>query len=295
MNRRRIGVFLIVGGIALAAIVGFLVYQQADAAEQLRQAQPKNWAVVALIDIPERSIIAADQLDVIRVPDLALPPGNAVYRPPVGASDTAIEAGKANAKGAVVGQLTGQRIYKGEVINTDRLGKPATQSQPSLLVPKGKVWYHLPVNTGAGGQGQSLLTALNFVRPGDFIDVYYTTTETPAIAADPTNPTEDALKGLYTRRILQAVKVINVGLFPPGTPGGPPDLTLELTPRQALQMKWLKDASAQTGNMEFVVRSPLDNPPEDQIAAAPTEDLNAPLPTIDYPTVSGATGIGTGR
>src|SRR6266545_3652933 len=177
MNRRRVGLVLILAGIVLAAAIGFLVYQQADAAEQLRNAQPKNWGVVALVDIPERTTIQPEQLDVIRVPDLALPPGDAVYRPPVGASDAQVEVGKAQAKAKVVGQLAGERIYKGEVINTERLGTPAAQARPALNVPPGKVWYHLPINAGSGGGGIALITQLNFVRPGDAIDVYYTTTE----------------------------------------------------------------------------------------------------------------------
>src|SRR2546421_3926573 len=132
MNRRRVGLIFIVGGIILAGVIGFLVYLQAADAQALREAQPKNWAVVALIDIPERTNITAEQLDVIRVPDLALPPGDGVYRPPVGASDAQIEVGKAAVKAKVVGQLTGEKIYKGEVINTERLGAPAVQARPAL-------------------------------------------------------------------------------------------------------------------------------------------------------------------
>ncbi|HZT08065.1 MAG TPA: Flp pilus assembly protein CpaB [Chloroflexota bacterium] len=288
MNRRRIGVTLIVAGMVLAGAIGFLVYQQASAAEELRAAQPRNFGVVALVDIPERTTILAEQLDVIRVPDEALPPGDAVYRPPQGASDQQIEAGKAAAKAKVVGQLTGQRIYKGEVINTERLGKPAEQAHPALQIPQGKVWYHLPISAGSGGKesSQSLITFLNFVRPGDFIDIYYTTNETPSpgSAAEAANPTVDSLKTLYTRRILQLVKVINVGLFPPGTPTGrgEQDLTLEVTPDQALVLKWLKDAAASTGSMEFVVRSPQDPDPYTS-------------PTVNFDVVSQQTGIGTGR
>jgi Flp pilus assembly protein CpaB len=276
-------------GIGLAGVIGFLVYLQADAAEKLRAAQPKNWAVVSLIDIPERTTIQAEQLDVILVPDLALPPGEAVYRPPVGATEGQIEVGKAQAKAKVVGQLTGERIYKGEVINTERLGAPAAQARPALQVPPGKAWYILPLSTGGGGSNQALITAMNFVRPGDAIDVYFTSVETPAVGAAATaqNPTADALKGLYTRRILQNVKVINVGLFPAGTPGGAGDrlLTIEINVEDAPKLKWIKDAATIPGygaNMEFVVRSPQD--PE-----------STPSQTVTFDTISAQTGIGTGQ
>src|SRR3954453_9803267 len=117
MNRRRVGLMLILAGILLAGVIGVLVYMQAADAEQLRAERPKNFGVVAIVDIPEKTVITAEQLDVIRVPDQALPPGDAVYRPPVGASDSTIEVGKANARQKVVGQIAGERLYKGEVIN----------------------------------------------------------------------------------------------------------------------------------------------------------------------------------
>jgi Flp pilus assembly protein CpaB len=290
MNRRRIGLALIVAGIVLAGLIGFLVYQQADAAEQLRAAQPKNWGVVSLVDIPERTAIQAEQLDVIRVPDAALPQtGTAVYRPLPNTSEQQIEAGKAAAKQSVVGQFTGEKIYKGEVINTERLGQPAAQARPALQIPQGMVWYHLPIGAGAGGAGQALITALNFVRPGDSIDIYFTSTETaPVVGAASTNPTADSLRGLFTRKILQNVKIINVGPFPAGAPPAPGErlLTVEIKEEDAPKLKWLKDAAGVlggAGNMEFVVRSPQD------------ADAPIPAPTVNFDMISQLTGIGTGQ
>ncbi len=297
MNRRRVGLVLIVAGIVLAGAIGFLVYMQADAAEQLRAAQPKNWGVVAIVDIPERgtlvsaTTIQAEQLDVIRVPDGALPPGDGVYRPPVGASEAQIEAGKAAAKARIVGQLTGDRIYKGEVINTERLGQPAVQARPALQIPPGMVWYHLPINAGAGGGGQALITSLNFVRPNDSIDIYFTSNEiAPVVGTAATNPTADALRGVFTRRILQNVKVINVGPFPTGAAPAAAErlLTVEIRDEDAPKLKWLKDAAAMltgpaAGNMEFVVRSP--QAPEGRL----------PSPTVNFDSISQETGIGTAQ
>jgi Flp pilus assembly protein CpaB len=283
MNRRRVGLILIVAGIIFAGAVGFLVYMQAAEAEQLRAERPKNFGVVALVDIPERTTITAEQLDVVRVPDQALPPGDGVYRPPVGASDSQIEVGKANAKSKVVGQLAAQRIYKGEVVNTERLGAPAVQARPALQVPPGKVWYHLPINVGAGGAPQSLITFLNFVRPGDTIDILLTDQVLPPGTTKETAPKQGDLdygKTLYTRRIFQNVKVINVGPFPTGAAAAPQDrlITLELNSEDALKIKWLKDAAG--AGLEFVVRSPQD--PE-----------TTPSQTVGYDMMSAQTGIGT--
>jgi Flp pilus assembly protein CpaB len=276
---------LIVAGIVLAGFIGFLVYLQAAEAEQLRTERPKNFGVVAIIDIPERTTITSEQLDVIRVPDLALPPGQAVYRPPVGASESTIEIGKAETKNRVVGLLAGNRIYKGEVINTERLGTPAAQARPALQVPQGKVWYHLPINVGSGATApQALITFLNFVRAGDTIDVFVTDQVVPAGTAKDAVPKAgevDYAKTLYTRRILQNVKVINIGPFPSGAPAAAPGdrlLTLELNSEEALKVKWLKDALG--SSLEFVVRSPQD--PE-----------TTPSQVISWDSMSAQTGIGT--
>jgi len=275
---------LILAGILLAGVIGVLVYMQAADAEQLRAERPKNFGVVAIVDIPEKTVITAEQLDVIRVPDQALPPGEAVYRPPVGASDSTIEVGKANAKQKVMGQIAGERLYKGEVINTERLGQPAAQARPALQIPPGKIWYHLPITVGAGkGASQALITLLNFVRAGDTIDVLLTEQLLPAGVTKDNAPKEGEpgyAQTLVTRRILQNVKVINIGTFPGGAPpaAGERLITLELNSEDALKMKWLKDAAG--GGLEFIVRSPQD--PE-----------TTPSSPVGYDVMSAQTGIGT--
>jgi hypothetical protein len=78
--------------------------------------------------------------------------------------------------------------------------------------------------------------------------------------------------------------VINIGPFPAGTPAAAGDrlLTLELNAEDAPKIKWLKDASNVTGNMEFVVRSPQD------------PDVT-PSQTVTYDMMSQQTGIGTAQ
>ena len=48
---------LIVAGILLAGVIGVLVYMQAAEAEALRAERPKNFGVVAIVDIPEKTDI----------------------------------------------------------------------------------------------------------------------------------------------------------------------------------------------------------------------------------------------
>jgi Flp pilus assembly protein CpaB len=91
---------------------------------------------------------------------------------------------------------------------------------------------------------------------------------------------------LVTRRLMQNIKVANVGLFPdaagktPDTPRDERYLTLEVTPDEALILKWLKDAATLTGNIELVLRSPKDT-------------IEFPPTTIDFPLMSRQYRLGT--
>jgi Flp pilus assembly protein CpaB len=66
---------------------------------------------------------------------------------------------------------------------------------------------------------------------------------------------------------MQNLKVINVGYFGEGagrttdTPRDERFLTFEVTPDEALQLKWIKDVATLVGNLEMVLRSPLDTQP----------------------------------
>ncbi|HWP38713.1 MAG TPA: SAF domain-containing protein [Gemmatimonadales bacterium] len=277
MNRRRIGFLFIALGAILSLFVGYFVFQTSAEAEQLRKEKPTRWVAVAAANVPERSTILADQVTLVRMPPEAIPPG-AIATPPEQVIDRA--QAERELLPRVVGQYTPQRIYVGEVYNADRLGRtappPAPPDAPANAIPAGKVWYHFEAT-----QNQ-LISQLALVRPGDHVDVYYTTTEGLAPVPE-TNPTTETLRRLYTRRILQNLKVQNVGPFPIGSNYDPPTriITFEVTPDEALLLKWIKDAAKITGSIEMVVRSPQDR------------DLFPPL-TIDFDTVSRETGIGTG-
>ncbi len=277
MNRRRIGLLFIGLGVILSLFVGYFVFQQSAEAEQLRKEKPTRWVAVAAVTIPERTNILPEHVTLVRMPPEAIPPG-APATPPEVQVDRAEAERQILPK--VVGQFTPQRVFIGEVLNSDRLGRQAANvappDAPANAIPAGKVWYHF-----AASQNQ-LASSLALVRPGDYVDIYYTSTEGQAPIPE-TNPTTETLRRLYTRRILQNIKVINVGPFPIGTDYAAPTriLSLEVTPDEALLLKWLKDASAITGNIEFIVRSPQDKDP-------------LPPLTIDFERVAAETGIGTG-
>src|SRR5262245_19057840 len=217
MNRRRIGFVLIGAGVIIALLVGVLVFLQASEAEALRQASPKRWVAVAGADIPERTTINADQIKVIQVPDDAVPPSAASFLPDSGMSGEQVEGQKRALVGQISNQFTANHVYRGEVFNKDRLGREALKNNPSFELAPGKVAYAFPIriNGGLPANDRMLIAFLNAVRPGDFIDVYYSSIEAPT----PSGSGQDVeqAKFLFTRRIMQNIKVMNIGQFPDAT------------------------------------------------------------------------------
>lgn len=281
-NRRRVSYLLIGLGVLLALGAGGVTFVLAREAESALARQPTVWTAVAAVHIPERSAITREQVTVAQLPENAVPPEALFSRSEPGATEDQIRQSLVT---KAAGQFTPQAIYKGEVINSARLSDKVERVTPSYLIPPGKVWYHFPVRVGGGNppNDRVLITFLNAVRPGDFVDIYYTSLEAPSSPQRANPAPTDQLRTLYTRRIMQNILVVNVGPFPVGIDTTRDDryLTLEVTPDQALTLKWVKDAATITGNIEFLLRSPRDT----QVY---------PAGTIDFDTVSQQTGIGTG-
>lgn len=272
MNQRRLGVLLIIAGVALGLVAGIIVYVQVESARSAQANIPRTWVVVAAVPIPERTTINSTQVMLAQLPDSALPAQAIFYRAPEGVST---EAGETEArrlllqdKGAVVGKFTPGRISKGEVINLERLGEEALKNTPSFVLEPGKVAYAFPVRL-TGGQPSNdrlILPFLNAIRPGDRFDIFFSSIEVPlgSSEAEETRASRFPTQYLHTRPVMQNIKVLNVGNFPDAA-GKIAEvsrderfLTLEVTPAQALELKWLKDAATLGGNIEIVLRSPQD-------------------------------------
>lgn len=258
MNRKRLGFLLTMFGLVLALFVGALVYLQVAEANQVRQALPKRQVVVATADIPEQTEVSAGTLALVLVPDEAIPPGAA----------TKIED--------VAGKFTPQRIYRGEVVNLDRLGPASLRNTPSFEIEKGKVMYIFPaqLQTSLGPGGPFSVNSANALRPGDHVDILYS-----AIVIPQDLPRADreearqlyAVNYLQTRVVLQNLRVHHVGTFGerPTTGGGgsgaqtvPPEqkyIAFVVSPEEALVLKWIRDAALLVGNIEFALRAPGDN------------------------------------
>ncbi len=234
------------------------MYSQVSDAQQVRASLPSTRVIVAAVDIPARTEIAASMLAVATIPD------------------PLIQVDAATRVEDVAGKFTPGGFVKGEVINARRLGPAATKNTPSYAIEKGKVMYVMPVSfTG----NEFSITRINALRAGDRVDLLYTTIDAPAgltteqrdqVRADP-------IPYLQTRIMLQNLRIQEIGsyatdgsLIPAGgdttvKSGGASisnaSIIFVVTPEEALVLKWLKDAAVfyRDSNVEMVLRSPADD------------------------------------
>lgn len=289
MNRRRVGFLLIGAGILLGLIAGITVYLRVSQAEEQARAVPTLWVAVAASDIPERTVISSNQIAFVQLPLEAVPPGAKFHEK---LPDPQVPSTRQRLLLDIVDQFSAQRIYKNEVILTERLGKQAAKNTPSYDLPAGKVAFTFPVKLSGGTPANDRLTLafINAIRAGDFVDIYFSNLEPPAGLSkeDEDRAQRVPMTYLQTRRVLQNIKVLFVGHYPDATgkaiesPKDERFLTLEVTPDEALTIKWLKDAAQLAGNIDFVLRSPLDTQP-------------FPATTVNLELMSRQHGFGPGR
>src|SRR3954451_5971372 len=103
VQRKRLGLILIGGGVLLALLVGVMVYSQVSEAEHVKAQLPTARVVIATADIPARTEIAASMINVQTVPN------------------ELVQAGAATKVEDVVGKFTPNAVTKGEVINTQKI------------------------------------------------------------------------------------------------------------------------------------------------------------------------------
>jgi Flp pilus assembly protein CpaB len=257
VQRKRLGYILIASGIALAVLVGAMVYSQVSEAEQVKASLPTARVVIATQDIPARTEIAASMVNVRTVPD------------------DLVQAGAATRIEDVVGKFSPDGVTKGAVVNTQKIGPVAVKNAPSFRIEKGKVMYVMPVSF-AGSQFS--LAQVNALRSGDRVDLLYTTVNAPQ---NLTSEQRDDVKSnpipyLQTRIMLQDLRIQEIGSYAPDgslvpATGDPSkkdapsaisgaNIIFIVKPEEALVLKWLKDAATyyRDSNVEMVLRSPAD-------------------------------------
>jgi Flp pilus assembly protein CpaB len=250
---------MIGGGLALALIVGLMVFDTVNKAESVKASLPTARVVIATADIPARSEIAASMVNVRTVPD------------------ELVQAGAATKIEDVVGKFSPDAISKGAVINSQKIGPVAVKNAPSFRIEKGKVMYVMPVSF-AGSQFS--IAQVNALRAGDRVDLLYTTINAPSgMSADQRDEVRaNPIPYLQTRIMLQDLRIQEIGSYASdgslvpatGDPNAKGAATTSLSganiifivkPEESLVLKWLKDAATyyKDSNIEMVLRSPADD------------------------------------
>jgi Flp pilus assembly protein CpaB len=258
VQRKRLGYILIGGGLTLALFVGVMVYSQVSEAERVRASLPTARVVIATVDIPERTEIAASMVNVRTVPD------------------ELVQAGAATKIEDVVGKFSPDAVTKGAVINTQKIGPVAVKNAPSFRIEKGKVMYVMPVQFA--GSSFSLAT-VNALRSGDRVDLLYTTINAPqGLTAEQRDEVRaNPIPYLQTRIMLQDLRIQEIGSYAadgslvpatgdPSGKGAAPALggahnIYIVKPEEYLVLKLLKEAATnyRDSNIEMVLRSPADD------------------------------------
>jgi Flp pilus assembly protein CpaB len=257
VKSKRLNLFLTVAGLVLSLIVGVMVYTEVSDARSIRASVPTTQVVVAAVDIPSRTEIAASMLTVQAIPDQLM------------------QAGAATKVEDVAGKFTPDGFFKGEVINTRKLGPLAAKGTPSYGIEKGKVMYVMPVSfTGT----QFSVARVNALRAGDRVDLLYTTIDAPqGLTPEQRDQVRAApIPYLQTRIMLQGLRIQEIGTYAadgslisatgdPTAKNGAASLEgasiiFVVKPEEALVLKWLKDAAIfyRDSNIEMVLRSPAD-------------------------------------
>ncbi len=240
MNRKRIGIILIVVGILLAVGVGVFVYLQAEQAAEIAKRTPTVDVVVAMADLPERIAVPATGVALAKLP-ADLVPVDAITR-----------------LDRVVGKYPLTRIYKGEVMIQPKLADSTGKAGPSFTLKEDMVAVTLA--------GSDLLTGTGAIRPGDRVDLLLTL-PLPRLT-NTGQPGQQAQQAAtipqVTQTLLQNVEVLRVGPFPVAgangqetTPTGK-GITFQVDHQDALIVKWAKDSG---GAIDLVLRGPADKEP----------------------------------
>jgi pilus assembly protein CpaB len=246
--RKRSGVLLIVGGLALAGLVAFLVMGMARQARAASYAPIKQVNVVVTNrDITDGSLVTADALEVKAFP--------ADFAP----------AGAYSVEDDVVGKFAQGFIPKGQVLVAGQL----QLSQPAPLISDridpGSVVFWLPM--------PDVLNAADVLKPGDHIDVLLTAPITTASTNSDKNSTDSA-SGLSTQTTLQNIEIYRIGtdelnnpqpqtttnsdngsgsaVANPRPSSGRASIGLLVNHQDAVVMKFIKDSG---GTIDLVTRS----------------------------------------
>ncbi len=244
MQRKR-GMIWLITGLLFALLAGVLTFRiLAQATEAASEVQEVHLSpvVVALQDIPLRTVIEESQVSVKQIPTELVPEGAA----------TSISD--------VVGKIPKQNIAAGEILLLQRLVEPTVKGKDiAFTMPEDKVVIALPAS--------DLMSRVGFLKPGDRVDLLFTL------------PVPDtAGERLYTLDAIQNLEIVGMAMPPllskQGSGEAQPQIALAnegvlffaVSAQDALTIKFLKDSGA---IMDIALRAPTS----EQLLEAETVDL----------------------
>lgn len=228
---------LMAGGAALIAMSW--MEQQSDEHDALVEA---GQVVVAALQIPFGTTVQASDLRVMRLPPDSVPPG----------SFNDIEN--------VVGRVSNQVIYAGEILHEGRVAEHLGGSALAALLDPGKRAMSVRVDDVVGVAG--------FLLPGNRVDV----------VSSRRNGSRDSIE---SKTVLQNLKVLAVDQIASQERDGPVivrAVTLEVAPTQAETLV----KATQEGKVQLTLRNPLDQEDKPDLLTAQRELLNVEPPRESY-------------
>ncbi len=238
MSQRK-GWLWMLAGVMLALVAGLLVYRVLSSAAETQASGPvveTRPVVVALEELPLRTVITEDMVAVREMPVEFIPEG------------------AAQDLNEVVGKMVVDAITKGEVILLDRLDSPTNVTRNiALAIPEEHVVIALPA--------QDLLNRVGMLKPGDRVDILF------SLHFGDQSPdqtiTLNALQNVTIQAIVmpstlaaaeQAVEAVEEG----DQQGSVLDtaILVAVTPQEALVLKYLLDSG---GTLDYALRPPDDD------------------------------------
>lgn len=232
MQRRR-GWIWLGTGLMLALVAGLLTFRalaQATEAASRPQEIEMSPVVVAVQDIPLRTVIQEAQVSVKQIPTELVPAGAAV------------------SLADVVGKISRQDIAAGEVVLTPRLVDPTIKGRDvTFTMPEDKVVIALPAS--------DLMSRIGFLKPGDRVDLLFSFDLSSQ--GEEKLITLDAIQNLEVVAMVMPPSLANPDIKgdqkSPIAIGNEGALLFAVSAQDALTIKFLKDAGA---IMDIALRAP---------------------------------------
>ncbi|RDB43461.1 Flp pilus assembly protein CpaB [Halomonas sp. DQ26W] len=238
MKRKGIfAMFAISLFMALGAALVAMNWMQEQGGERDALAETSQ-VVVAAMQIPFGTTVQASDLKVMKLPPDSVPPGSF------------------NDFDSVVGRVSNQVIYSGEILHEGRVAEHLGGSALAALLDHGKRAMSVRVDDVVGVAG--------FLLPGNRVDVVSTQRNN-----------NGNRNSVASETILRNIKVLAVDQIASQERDGPVivrAVTLEVDPRQAETLV----QATQEGKVQLTLRNPLDKEDENDVMTAQRSVLNLP-------------------